>query len=239
MNAIKDFLEKRGPFWVVKRDSVLQQFAVNFLREAWKSEKNEYFPGPQPVSIERRHFLHLQTKPYVVCEKSDGVRHVMLFFTFGENKLSVLVNRAFEVTVLPLTVSKSVYDGTVLDGELIDQKLFLIYDAVKVDGTYIGDRNLIQRLTAAEPVVKGALKLANNPVSLRMKTFFNLTDMDEFYLKYVPSLDYKSDGIIFTPVNEPVRSGCVTGFLLSRTFLSHHLPAAEPTRRSSSGSRAK
>jgi hypothetical protein len=206
--TVKDQLEKRGPFWVVKNDSELKTFILDFLRCSWKTEKREYFPGPQPVSIERRHFApHLQKKPYVVCEKSDGVRHVMLILTYAETKLSVLVNRAMEITVLPLSLPKAAHLGTVLDGELIDQKLFLIYDAVKVSGEYVGDRNLIERLTVAEPVVKGALKLATNPISLRMKTFFGLCDMEEFYTKYMPTLDYKSDGVIFTPVNEPIRSG--------------------------------
>jgi hypothetical protein len=73
-----------------------------------------------------------------------------------------------------------------------------------------------------------------------MKTFFGLRDMEEFYTKYMPTLDYKSDGVIFTPVNEPIRSGCVRFFRNNnQSFFFHSSAAAEPTRPSSSGSRAK
>lgn len=205
-SRLKDQVEKKGPFWVVKRDTHLQQFAIDTLRASWKSEKNEYFPGPQPVSIERKHFHHLK-KRYVVCEKSDGVRHVMLVFTFEGTKLSVIINRAMEITMIPLSLPKNTYLGTVLDGELINDRLFLIYDAVKVNGEFIGDQNLIDRLLLAEPIITGALKLATNPVVLRMKNFVNLDDLENLQMNQIPMLDYKSDGLIFTPVNEPVRTG--------------------------------
>ena len=184
----------------------MQQFTLDTLRNAWGSGNSEYFPGPQPVSIERKHFRHFK-KPYVVCEKSDGVRHVVMAFMFQENKMCVMINRALEVTLVPLSLPKTAYQGTILDGELVDGKLFLVYDAVYVAGQSVGSVDLITRLKTAEPIVSGILKLASNPVTIRMKTFFNMRDMEEFQTKYVPSLDYKTDGIIFTPIDEPIRTG--------------------------------
>jgi hypothetical protein len=206
MSTLKDQLEKKGTQWTVKRDSPLQQFTLDTLRTAWGSGASEYFPGPQPVSIERKHFRHFK-KQYVVCEKSDGVRHVLMAFMFQENKMCVMINRALDVTLVPLSLPRDAYKGTILDGELIDGKLFLVYDAVFVAGVSVGSKDLITRLVSAGPIVSGILKLVTNPVTVRMKTFFNMKDFEEFQTKYLPTLEYKTDGLIFTPVDEPVRTG--------------------------------
>jgi len=106
------------------------------------------------VSIERKHFPLLAKNEYAVCEKSDGVRHVLIIFMFENVRLSVMINRALVATVLTLTLPKNAYDGTVLDGELVNEKLFLVYDAVKVAGTVVANKTLIERLAAAEPILK-------------------------------------------------------------------------------------
>jgi hypothetical protein len=68
-------------------------------------------------------------------------------------------------------------------------------------------QNLIQRLEAANTVVSATLKLSQDPFVLRMKTFFDVRSIEEFQTTYVPTLTYKIDGLVFTPVDEPVRTG--------------------------------
>ena len=203
---LRSQLEKVGSQWKVRRDTELQQIAVSFLHNAWKNQGDpRYFPGPQPVSIERKHFTCFQ-KPYFVCEKSDGVRHVLMAFMYQGNKMCVLVNRALEVTLYPLSLPKISYEGTILDGELVE-KLFLVYDAVLVSGINVANENLVSRLTQAGKVVSAILRTVKDAFTVRMKTFFKLKDIEEFYEKYLPTLTYKTDGLVFTPVDEPVRSG--------------------------------
>ena len=206
MPTIKEQLERQGTQWVVKRDSLLQQYTVDMLRNSWGSG-NQFFPGPQPVSIERKHFRHLKKNRYVVCEKSDGVRHVMMAFMFHDSRMCVLVNRVFQVTLTPLSLPKNAYEGTILDGELVNDKVFLVYDAVEVSGISVRSKNLIERLLAAEPVITGTLKLATNPIVLRMKTFFGVKDLEKLQNEHVPALDYKTDGLVFTPIDEPIKTG--------------------------------
>ena len=208
---MKEQLEKKADgSWKVRTDTPLARLITTMVHNAWNST-SEYFPGPQPISIERKHFPILKKNTYVVCEKSDGVRHVFIALMYEGVKLCVLVNRAFEIVLAPLSVPKVAYQGTIIDGELISTNskspTFLVYDAVMVSGVSVTNQNLIERLVAANTVVSGILKIATDPVTLKMKTFFNLGDMEEFQTKYIPSLEYKVDGIVFTPVNEPIRIG--------------------------------
>jgi hypothetical protein len=129
-------------------------------------------------------------------------------FMFQENKMCVMINRALEVSLVPLSLPRDAYKGTILDGELLMQeKLFLVYDVVYVAGESVAHQSLIQRLQSADPIVAGILKLKTNPVTVRMKTFFDMKDLEEFQTRYLPTLGYKTDGLVFTPVDEPVRTG--------------------------------
>jgi hypothetical protein len=209
---MKEQLEKtEDGSWRVRVGTPLEKFITEMLHTAWGSSMGDYFPGPQPISIERKHFGLFKKKAYVICEKSDGVRHVFMAFTYGETRMCVLVNRAFEITLAPLSLPKVAYQGTLLDGELVTtnfvNQTYLVYDSVVVNGKSTASLNLFDRLRQGETVVSGIRKMATDPIVLRMKTFFNPRDLDEFQNSYVPSLDYKTDGIVFTPVDDPIRIG--------------------------------
>ena len=43
----------------------LFKYVVQFIHAKWGSK--EYFPGPQPISIEHKHFPVLRGAEYLVC----------------------------------------------------------------------------------------------------------------------------------------------------------------------------
>ena len=51
--------------------------------------KRGHFPGPQPVTIEKKDLPLLKTDEYMVCEKSDGERAILLLI--NQNKIPVLI----------------------------------------------------------------------------------------------------------------------------------------------------
>lgn len=176
----------------------MDQCLRNFISEHWGSQDSSRFPGPQPVSIERRHFTNLKSQPYFVCEKNDGVRNMLVCFEWETKKYCVLVDRAFHIRTTTLTVPR----GTILDGELMPDDTFLVYDAILVRGENVMNRPLDERLKFAKSICVGILKTPKNPV-VRVKTMYPLDEVE----KVIGSLSDTTDGIIFTPVKEPVRMG--------------------------------
>jgi len=170
-----------------------------FIIKSWGSEIADRFPGPQPVSIERRHFPLLKKQPYVICEKTDGVRQLLVSTEEGV----FLVNRAFNTDPVKVRIPK----GTILDGELVTAKngkvLFMVYDAVIVKGENVCNFNLKLRLEKARSVIKGIIKTAQAPFEVRLKTMKDLGDP----ISDLNSFEYETDGLVFTPVNEPIRTG--------------------------------
>jgi hypothetical protein len=171
----------------------------NFIMKAWDSTHPDRFPGPQPVSIERRHFPLLKKQPYMVCEKTDGTRVMLVCTEFEGKRVCALVNRAFHMEEISLNVPRE----TVLDCELIDN-LILVYDAVMVKGEDVRRRTLTERLLAAASATKMILRTKKDKYSVKVKKMYPLAEIQKVIEAEYP---YETDGLVFTPVEEPVRMG--------------------------------
>ena len=99
--------------------------------------------------------------------------------------------------------------GTVLDGELVQPRdpkarpVFLIYDAICAKGVDVRKESLDKRLLAAKALLKTVIKSSKDPFEIRVKEMTPfpgpMPDLDAF--------PWETDGLVFTPVNEPVRMG--------------------------------
>jgi len=166
--------------------------------------KPHMFPAPQPISVERIHFGQLNSHPYVVSPKADGERFLLV--ALGDR--SVLINRGFEETDIKFKFKKDAYQGTVLDVEKITDfkgnTRILVFDAYQVSGEIIKHVSLDERLEKASRLVKGILKTAKDPIKIEMKPVFGREDLVEVVKK---DFGYETDGLIFTPKDEPARVG--------------------------------
>ena len=192
----------------VNRDDPLYKYAISYMEEHWGT-KPGIFPGSQPVSIEYRHFDVLRSQPYVVCEKTDGVRCMLMAFMFENRKVCVCLNRALDMFKCPLNFRKCVYEGngTILEGELYDDKVFMIYDALIVSGKGVGHLDFLERLKNIEELMKQLTVLKYDPIKLQIKTFHLLDDFNTFMKDYLPTVTQEMDGLIFTPIKTWVKTG--------------------------------
>lgn len=176
-------------------NNYLEEFK-NFIALKCDSNNPERFPGPQPVSIERKHIPLLSKNEYLVCEKTDGVRHFLACFTTkSENKkICALVNRSFDYELFPLTVPRD----TLLDGELLGN-VYIIHDAMWIQGRDLRQMSLVDRLAHAKALVKVILPIPKLRVVCK--------NMIPYKEMCTLKLGEQTDGVIFTPVNEPVRMG--------------------------------
>ena len=170
----------------------MERAVREYIHQAWGSRSSDTFPGPHPVSIERKH-LSLLRNEYVVCEKTDGVRHLLVCMMFEGRKYAVFVNRKLDMVLAQLAMPKD----TILDGEL-DGNTFLIFDAVRVAGQDVRGLSYIDRLKHAEVATRGP----RMSIKLQMKTMWPAHAAAEVWER---AKETGSDGLIFTPVNEPIR----------------------------------
>lgn len=176
------------------------------------------FPGPNPCSIERRTFGALRDPTAVyLCEKTDGLRALLVCLTYDDKNMVLLVSRAWDVYLLPLrNVPKVLFQGTVLDGELVcddaRQWTWLCFDAMVVSGIPVWLLPFDKRLEAARRGMHAYVEDPEDPLTLALKTFFRGDDT-EGYRRHLGSVRYPVDGTIITPGGGPVIVGRHQGML--------------------------
>jgi hypothetical protein len=130
---------------------------------------------------------------YVVCEKSDGVR--MLLVTNPDGIF--LVDRTRAVTRhswLPPSTSST----TVLDGELVGDE-YMVFDGLVVDDDHVGSLPLVSRLERIAAFIHTTTPLST--LTLVLKKFYSLCD-----IRQAVGDSRRTDGIVLTPCSAPY--GC-------------------------------
>lgn len=182
---------------LIERNSELYECAKVFIHNVWKSKDMNTFPGCHPVSIERNH-LPLLKNNYVVCEKTDGTRYMMICFVSYGKKIALFVNRNMDMYQVSLCVPRN----TILDGELVKtyggELYYMVFDGNMVNGEDIQQLSYIDRLKKTEIATKGP----SMGIKIRNKTVWPLSALPHLESIHHP---YETDGYVFTPVNEPVR----------------------------------
>jgi hypothetical protein len=175
---------------------MIDQEVKEFIFRTWASNNVDRFPGPQPISLERKHLTYIAKEKYFVCEKTDGVRHFLVCFTDSQaRKICGLVNRKMEFTLYSLTVPRD----TLLDGELLDG-VFIVHDAVCIKGENLMSEPLTTRLEKAREMIKFIVPTPK--LTVQCKTMIPVHRVLEIVMD-----PKKMDGLIFTPCNEPIRMG--------------------------------
>jgi hypothetical protein len=118
----------------------------------------------------------------------------------------MFVNRALDMFECPLNFRKPVYDGTILEGELYEDT-FMIYDCLLASGSIVGNQHFIDRLENIEKLMKMLTILKYDPIKLKIKNFYPLKEFEIFMNTYLPTVNQKIDGLIFTPVMDTIKTG--------------------------------
>jgi len=171
------------------------------------------FPGPNPCSIERRDFETLRgSSEWYLCEKTDGVRALLVCLTFRGEKVVALITRGWDAYLLPLArVPRALFQGTVLDGELVrddaSQWTWLCFDAVFVAGVPVWALGFADRIAAARRGLAAYVPDPKDPCDVRVKTFFAPPHQSKDFTDFTKTLRYPVDGTIITPGPDPVMLG--------------------------------
>ncbi|KAI8906190.1 mRNA capping enzyme, catalytic domain-containing protein [Powellomyces hirtus] len=212
----------------------VQQDYANDLRHKIKDllgYKNDGFPGAQPVALTRDHLQSLEREDYYVCEKSDGVRYLMLLMVTQKGPATFMIDRMNQLHYidkmqfpLPRLPGDSIkfHNHTLLDGELVVDVVgahrtltYLVFDFMFSNGEKHTHENYSRRLGIFQRDVQAPYEahLKNNP-ELRSHQPFRLAikaqqrsyGMSRVF-EDITKQKHGNDGLIFTSVNLPYTPG--------------------------------
>ena len=178
------------------------------LQQLWgvNHKGNLRFPGPNPVSIERKHLPLLKTREYLVGEKTDGVRYFLFCTKYDDKNLVLLVDRKLAFFLVPINLFEGVYDGTILDMELVKGETWManVFDLVALRGSSFSTKHFPERFEAAREFMKMVFPSDKDPFVFQTKAWYPMQNFAALK-QFTKTVKYKTDGYIFMPVREPVR----------------------------------
>ena len=175
--------------------------------------KRDYFPGPQPVTVEKKDLSILKNKEYVVCEKSDGERYVMLLINIDNKPMCFMINRNNDLYFMDLSFKKEVFEGSIFDGELIKTKKgdwnYLIHDCMVYNGkNYTKIAHNLRYTCIIDFITKRYVNKTDDCFAIKTKIFYRYGNLlSETWQHISATTENKIDGLIFTPVHGPIKFG--------------------------------
>ena len=154
---INKFIPHDKPLSVTS--SIYQQ-VQEIISKAWGfTHVINYNPSPHPISLDKKELLQLDQhmSNYMVAEKSDGVRYLMVLGTSEKKGFCVMVNRKMQMFEVPIFANQSYFEGSIFDGEMVlectpsnptnshERQIFLVYDLIFVRGENRLQKNFLER----------------------------------------------------------------------------------------------
>lgn len=201
-----------GPFAKPITDVLTTKNIRNVILGYWPRRRNDYFPGPQPVSLERRDLFKLKKFPYLVCVKSDGMRFMMLFIMQHGVHKCYMIDRAFRPFEISQCFNKpSMYKNTLFDGELVKLKngvwTYIIHDCVSYEGVDVSQEDFNKRYSCVTNAVEMFLSstIDGDHIPIEMKKFVPFGEIKTLIdMESNNKISHPTDGLIFTPIMLPI-----------------------------------
>jgi mRNA guanylyltransferase len=203
-------------------------------------------PVCNPVSLERKDLETLRNHRYMLAEKTDGVRFLLLLTRYpkhlGHQPIAVMINRKDEMFEVRVMAEEDHFQGgSLFDGELVweatgnhngPRQIYLVFDLIAVGGVSkiretfqrrydllftlfdCGVKDVIHDprtwLDLAQKLVEDEHKIVSEGnqycLMFRPKNMYAQHLLDTVW-RMKSSLKHKSDGLIFTPLDEVVKTG--------------------------------
>lgn len=109
------------------------------------------FPGLMPTSLERKHLQDIEKRTFWYAEKTDGTRACLWCTRYKGKNVCTLFDRTMSFSLLVVTSDPSLFHETVLDGELVwdrvrSRHVFLVFDCLMYRGEDYRERRMSDRI---------------------------------------------------------------------------------------------
>ncbi len=189
------------------------------------------FPGSIPCSLLREDIIQSLYNPanyWAYAPKTNGLRFLLVGCTLHGEQFLLLVNRAQQTFRVRMKAPEALFDGTILDCELVPLKdgrySLIVFDSIMVCGVATAEHNYLVRLQNGADLVEawscelnptasqseGQIEVPRTknlevwypdaPFSVRVKHVYAGAQMPDVLESVIPFLDHEVDGLIATNV---------------------------------------
>lgn len=199
-----------------------KDFYFSQLKETWQIPSHiRHFPGSNPRSVERKDLSWIEENDYLVSEKTDGVRYLILMTREEETgrPITLAMDRTLSFVQIPIKASSLFFsDRCIFDAEIVwSTKEVFFFDAIVVCGVRLASHSYRDRLSVLERTVYSGKErgqqlnnilmkkscIGSDSMCLCAKKFVAKTRLEEVWAKRSENCD----GLIFALGKELVEIG--------------------------------
>ena len=190
-------------------ETLINNIPVLLLKDSTQLKKHIYseiqfkedaYPGPQPISIERKHMSVLKNSQYYCGHKNDGQRLLLGFTKYNGNHIAFFMSRKLDIFFINIHTTKHMFSGTYFDCELVHNQLFL-FDCLQICGQDLQKKGFEERMNACDTLLSSIRSC--DQLQLKKKKFVKLENFSELSSESVED----TDGYIFVPNNRCIMQG--------------------------------
>lgn len=180
-----------------------------------RNDLQRKFPGAQPCSVMRDNLERLSRDHYVVAEKTDGTRYLMLVTRNRDTQSDfvVMIDRSLTMWIVQLDFADVVHTScTLFDGELVHNQveqrwMYQIFDLIGSGREFRPRDTYVQRLKNARVIIDRYHRpnAEHDAFQMLVKRFYPTYEIDQLLPSVQMHQGCRTDGLIFTPVNMPVK----------------------------------
>ena len=207
----------------VSEISFCDKKALNIKSDDFKKSILDELNSLFNVNIMNRHYevlnskniIHLNNNPYVVSVKSsEGNSYYLYCFKHNDVNTCIFIDRKVckgysypRMICIKYLFDDCVFNNTLFEGELIKNGekdwVYMINDIISYNGTHLTNVNLIKRLSIVGEIVEKNYNHDNvlDICRIQVKKYFDYNDFDMIMNEFIPSLSYKSKGLIFKSIH--------------------------------------
>jgi len=157
--------------------------------------------------LNQKNLEELKKDNYYVCIHSMGHRCYLYITTYNENKCCILLEKN-KMYLCSLSFQPDIYDGTLLEGEMVknkrDEYIFIINDIYEYKGDTISDLKFEFRKDFLNMFIEDDYLNNTELLSsfyLSVKQYFSKEYIYDIVDKYIPSLSFRCSGLLFKSNN--------------------------------------
>eukprot|EP00798_Chlamydomonas_sp_ICE-L_P019641 gene19641-26327_t len=204
---------------LTKNISFCEKVAQNVVDENYKKHVLNTIRNFGAGVIQKHHerwcetsLQKLQRNPFLVCQRSNGNPYYMFLCHYNCKNVCIFIDKKVQsgyslprMIVVPFQFAPPLYNGTLLDGEMVkttdNEWAFVVNTMYAYKGQPLQDTSLLHKLDAINNMLECHIKpLIMDTCHFQVKKYFKCTELNGLIAKLIPALHYTSRGLLFKPL---------------------------------------
>ena len=207
--------------------SFCERVAFNIKSDDAKKRILDRIKSKYNLAIIARHYRKydaqsarkINDNPHMCCLRSNGNPYFLFLTKINFVNYCVFIDKKIQqgyyfprMIMTNYQFADALFSDTIFDGEMVKKQdgkkwVFLVHDLVVREGAVLGDLSVVQRLNEVYRILDTGFCQDDMAISeIRVKSYFDVHDLEHVLSGHRDSLDYTCRGVYFVPMTSNYKS---------------------------------